>query len=134
MRHAAASAVGRIDSGWQTSAAAQEALPELKAAQKDREYWVRQAAAEVLAKIGETRPVEPDGTRFINAASHKRQAAMEIFVATLQDFDPDLRQAAAEALGRIGDRRALEPLTNALGDTDDGVRAAAEQALEVLCA
>jgi len=33
--------------------AAQSAVPQLKAALKDKEYWVRQSAASALARIGE---------------------------------------------------------------------------------
>ena len=132
IRQAASAALQRIDAEWPRSEAAQRALPELKAALKDKEYWVRQAAAEALTKIGEARTMEPDGTRFIDAATHKRQVVVEIFVAALQDADRDLRQAAAEALGRIGDRRAFDALTAALQDTDPGVKNAATQALQRL--
>ncbi|HXG49344.1 MAG TPA: HEAT repeat domain-containing protein, partial [Methylomirabilota bacterium] len=118
--------------------AARHAVPELKAALKDKEYWVRQAAAEVLARIGDALPAVPpaattgEQTTFIHAADHKRQTAVDILLNALQDPDRDLRQAAAEALGRIGDRRAIVPLQAATDDPDAGVRTAATAALASL--
>ena len=67
----------------------------IKALGYQKDWHVRQAAAEALGKIGDARAVEP-------------------LVAALKDQDSNARQGAAEALGRIGDARAVEPLIAAL--------------------
>jgi len=70
----------------------------------------RQAAAEALGKLGDTRAVEP-------------------LVAALRGEDVEVRRTAAWALGEIGDARAVDPLIAALGDEDAEVRRVAARAL-----
>jgi HEAT repeat protein len=132
VRQAAGRALTALDPNWESSDAARAVVPQLKAALKDKEYWVRQSAASVLAKIGELRPTESDTAMLAQPIYYRRQAAIELLVNTLGDFDRELRIAAAEALGRLGQQVALHPLAQALRDDDVGVRTAAAQALELL--
>ena len=126
-------ALRRIDYNWEKSDAAKAVLPELKAALKDKEYWVRQAAAQAMQKISDVRAQEPALLGgMTDPLQYKRQAAADALLEALGDLDRDLRQAAAEGLGRIGDGRANESLVEALQDPDRWVRTAAAQALESL--
>ena len=86
------------------------AVEPLIAALKDENEYVRQAAAEVLGKIGDARAVEP-------------------LIAALKDESFSVRAAAARALGEIKDPRAVEPLIAALKDESFSVRRAAAEAL-----
>ena len=85
----------------------------VKALGSEKDHDAREAAAEALGEIGDSRVVEP-------------------LVAALGDTDDDVREAAAEALGKIGDPRAVDPLTAALNDPDHDVRKEAEKALAKL--
>jgi len=71
---------------------------------------IRQAAAEALGKLGDTR-------------------AVGSLIAALQDEDIEVHHAAAWALGEIRDARAVDPLIAALQDEDVEVRRAAAWAL-----
>ena len=51
VRHGAANALQIINFQWRISEEAQKAIPFLEAAQKDEEYWVREAATKALARI-----------------------------------------------------------------------------------
>lgn len=51
VRHGAANALQIINFQWRISEEAQKAIPFLEAAQKDDEYWVREAATKALARI-----------------------------------------------------------------------------------
>ena len=51
VRHAAELALGRIDSKWTYSEAAQHARAQLEASLNDQRGWVRSAATQVLAKL-----------------------------------------------------------------------------------
>ena len=132
VRALATTALRRLDRNWEKSAAAKRAIPELRAALKHKEYWVRQAAADALAKIGEMRPVEPSLAHLLDPGLMRRQSAAEILLRLLSDFDGDLRQAAAEALGRIGDQKAVPALVPALHDASQWVARAAARALRSL--
>ena len=57
---------------------------------------VRASAVEALAKLGDSRAVEP-------------------LIASLEDDDADVRFSAARTLGELGDARAVEPLAARLG-------------------
>jgi HEAT repeat protein len=122
----------RLDPNWERSEAARQALPRLKAALNDDDYWVRQAAAKAMQRITEMQPAEPDLEGFADPEDHKRRSAAETFLDLLGDEDRDLRQAAVEALGRIGDHRAPPLLAQSLQDPDLWVRVAAAQALKHL--
>jgi HEAT repeat protein len=132
VRALATTALRRLDRNWEKSAAAKRAIPELRAGLKHREYWVRQAAADALAKIGEMRQVEPSLAHLLDPGKIRRQNATEILLRLLADFDSDLRQAAAEALGRLGDQQAVPPLVGALRDGNRWVSRSAARALRAL--
>jgi HEAT repeat protein len=70
----------------------------------------REAAAQVLGKIGDTRAAQP-------------------LVGALKDRNHPVRKAAAEALGKMGDSRATEPLVAVLKDSNPAVRRAAAETL-----
>jgi HEAT repeat protein len=132
VRQMAASALLRIDCRWEKSELAQKAVPDLKVALKHREYWVRQSASDVLAKISNLRAAESTPTGFSNAAHYRHQAAVEALLRALTDVDRDFRQAAAEALARLKDPRTVDPLVRSAQDEDLWVRRAASNALELI--
>ncbi len=132
VRQAAAAALRKIDQEWERSDGAREAIPQLEAALKHREYWVRQSAADALARITDLRAHDPQLKGLSQPEEQKRQALLAALTEMTGDFDRDLRQAAAEALGRIGDARTTELLLPALKDPDLWVRQAAARSLESL--
>src|SRR6185369_15419735 len=101
VRNAAGAALRKIDSEWQFSEAARRAIPTLKSALTNKEYWVRQAAADVLSKISDVRKSEPSLQAFTDPVCYKRNMAVDALLQALGDWDRDLRLAAVEALGRI---------------------------------
>jgi HEAT repeat protein len=132
VRQAASRALELIEPSWPRTEFAHQALPHLKAALKDKEYWVRQSAASALARIGEISRSEPDTTLMAEPLYYRRQAAMETLIEALTDFDRDLRFAAAEALGRIGRKQAIGALAASAQDPDENVRSAAAHSLAIL--
>ena len=130
VRQLAAAALRRIDYQWEKSAAARQAIPLLKAALQSNEYWVRQSASEVLAKLDQVYATEPELTAMNTAIRLRQQVAIDALLKALNDYDSDLRMAAAEALGRICDARLTGPLVTALEDMDQWVRQAAARALQ----
>jgi HEAT repeat protein len=129
VRAQAGAALRRLDPAWEKSEAARRAVPELRAALKHREYWVRQAAADALGKIGERQAVEPRLAGLFAQAQLRRQSLVDIVRDLLADWDPDLRRAGAQVLGRLGDPRAIEWLVERLNDPEIGVRRSAAGAL-----
>jgi HEAT repeat protein len=132
VRQAANYSLQILDPNWPESEIAHAIAPQLKAALKDQEYWVRQSAASILARIGEIKPSEPGATALAEPLHYRRQAAVETLILALHDYDLDLRLAAADALGRIGQRPALPALQCSQQDPDPHVRAAVAQALETI--
>ena len=60
-------------------------------------------------------------------------SAIRPLIAALGDEYTSVRKNAAEALGAIGDKSAIVPLTElAKKDTNDGVRRAAQEAMEMI--
>jgi len=60
-------------------------------------------------------------------------SAVQPLIAALGDEYTSVRKNAAEALGAIGDKSAIVPLTElAKKDTNDGVRRAAQEAMEMI--
>ena len=116
----------------------------IKALRYRKDEGVRQAAAEVLGKIGDPRAVEPliaalkDAEWIVREAAAKALGkigdtrAVEPLIAALKDQNSWARAAAAESLGKIGDPRAVELLIATLKDKDSGVRKAAAKALDHL--
>jgi HEAT repeat protein len=134
VRRIAAASLSRIDGDWTSSPEAQAAFEKLKPALNDDDPEVRHFVGHLLAGVGavvdhSTPPLMPQPAPSV-ARESRHKLAVSLFLAILCDPDRDLRQAAAEALGRLADRRAEGPLARALGDSDPGVRAAAEQALK----
>jgi len=131
VRSAAENALRRTDSEWEQSASAQAAVAHLKAALKSNDYWVRQAAANTLTKIGGATLTESAPATLSHASHYRRQAAVDLFTDCLGHEDRDLRLAAVEALGCLGDPRAHVPVSAVAANTDEDqwVRAAAERAL-----
>jgi HEAT repeat protein len=130
IRRATDGALRRIDPEWKDSEAARKAIPALKARLNSRDYWVRQAAADVLGRIGDMRRAEPTLNSFTDPIHYKRMAALQAMLQMMTDWDADVRVAGAECLGRLGDARAAEVLTEALADRNEWVRTAAAAALQ----
>ena len=141
VRQPAFATLSTLDMHWEQSDAARAARPMLQEALKNNQYWVRQAAADALTRIGNLKPVEPaqlslaasgSAPVLIEASHQRKQSAVDVLVGLLADFDHELRFAAAEALGRIGQTNALTPLARSLKDADKAVRKSAAQAIETL--
>jgi HEAT repeat protein len=113
VRNGAAEILGQIGLQLEDTALRVSVAGHLITALKDSEEFVRKAAANALAKIGDTRTVEP-------------------FITALKDRDQYVRQIAVGVLGKIGDPRAVEPLIAMLQDRDGDVRNAAARALEYI--
>ena len=135
VRTLAAGALCKIDPKWEKSEQALRAIPRLKVALRSNDYWVRQSASEVLAKLDKSHIPAPqlDETDANTTAIRVRQqVALGVLVKALSDHDPILRLAASEALGRAADRRLIPPLVGALADPKPWVRHAAAIALDKL--
>jgi HEAT repeat protein len=134
VRQAAAVALQKINRAWARTTAAQQVLPEIKAASQNTEYWVRYSAAKVAQLIEEApaSPAPPAEVSIVEPSHYQRLAVLLIFQELLRDRDRDLRQAAAESLGLLGDKQAVPALTDALQDIDGGVQYAATRSLEAL--
>jgi HEAT repeat protein len=130
VRHTATATLRALDPEWEKSERARAALPELKAALKHKDYYVRQAATDALAKMGESRVMEPLLAGLVMPSQMRHDTVLETLQYLMRDCDGDLRQAAAECLGRLGDRRAAAALEHALNDPDLWVRYAAAAALK----
>jgi HEAT repeat protein len=131
VRTLAASALRKVDSKWETLEQALRAIPRLRVALRSNDYWVRQAATEVLAKLDKSHIPTPqlDETD-ATVARVRQQVAFGVLAKALSDHDPILRLAAAEAMGRAADRRLITPLVAALADPKPWVRRAVAIALE----
>lgn len=102
LRQAAAGAILQLalhdPSAWSS-----RSLAWARGALSDRDWLVRQAAAEVLADSGS-------------------QDAVSLLASLLKDADPRVRRSAAKALGRRKELAALLALRTALEDSDASVR------------
>ena len=133
--------LGHLDMHWDATDAARGAMPVLQEGLKHSQYWVRQAAADALARIGEMKRVEVAPVVIAPAEviaglvepSHlRKQTTVEVLAGLLLDFDRELRYAAAEALGRLGQASAVAPLTRSFKDSDPEICKAAAVAVELL--
>jgi HEAT repeat protein len=134
VRQSAGAMLKRVDANWVESEGAKRAVPTLRQSLQAKEYWVRQAANDVLAKIGDDQATQA-GTElatFDDPMHIKRQLTAEALAQGLADPDRDLRQACAEALGRGGDPKVVPLLVKALDDSDEWVRKATAEALTTL--
>jgi HEAT repeat protein len=138
VRNAAHNSLNEIDPHWEKTDAAQSALPEIKAAQKNREYWISHSATRLLEQIPEkvtiaaAEPPAPLSLEIILPAENPANAPPAVFAILaelLRDRDRDLRLAAAEAFGHLCEKRAAAILAVAITDDDVFVRQAAERAL-----
>jgi HEAT repeat protein len=129
VRTCAAVALRDIESNWDKLQEAKAALPQLREALKDREYWVRQAAREAIQRIenAEDSPLERVGS-----VDEKVGAALNVLAWLVQHAHRDLRQAATEALGRFGNPQLAHLLQPRLHDEDPWVREAGAEALQSL--
>ena len=131
IRNAALSTLQRLEPNWDAGEGAQGVISELEAAHRSRDYWVRQAAADVLARIAAARGrfEQPEETA-ATAAMASAPRTVQILVKLLRDSDRDFRLAAAEALGRLGDARVAIALGSARQDIDPWVQASANHSWE----
>jgi HEAT repeat protein len=130
VRTLAGDALRKIDPRWEKLEQALSAIPRLRVALRGNDYWVRQAASEVLARIDKTHIATPQlESTDATPIRVRQQVAFGVLRKALSDHDPILRLAAAEALGRTADRRQVTPLVTALADPKSWVRRAAAIAL-----
>jgi HEAT repeat protein len=90
------------------------AVEPLVAALKSENKFIRQAAVDILDRLGDTRAVDP------------------LFFVLKEDGYWVVRREAAKTLGKLGDARVVGPLFAAREDPDDATRLAAITALGVL--
>jgi HEAT repeat protein len=112
---------------------------------KDRDWVMRNHAAEALGEIGDPRAINGLITALEDPHSYVRSnaitalgnlkatAALELLVLKLQDPDIFVRSAAASALGTLGCDRAVEGLIIGLQDPDPIVRWTFAEALGDIC-
>jgi len=109
------------------------AVEPLIAALKDKDTYVRRAAAETLDKIGwqpgkdETGAAYWIGKRNWEECVRIGAPAVEPLIAALKE--EGMRESAAMALGKIGDAHAVEPLIAVLKDNHAVVRRNVAEAL-----
>src|SRR5438045_150688 len=77
VRHLASVALRKIDQKWEKSEAAIRAISHLKIALQDNDYWVRQSAAEVLAKLDKSHATVPQLGAMDTAFRLRHQVAID---------------------------------------------------------
>jgi HEAT repeat protein len=130
VRMAAAHALHKISPRWDETEMAHSVIPELETANRSREYWVKQAATEVLTRLAQARQaldVEHGTTHVVMSEASPLNL---ILSKLMEDPDRDFRLAAVESLGRLTNAHSREMLQAAQQDIDPWVRQAAEIALE----
>ncbi|HSH93323.1 MAG TPA: HEAT repeat domain-containing protein, partial [Roseimicrobium sp.] len=134
VRQAANASLRRIDKSWEKSEGARKALPALHELSNSKDYWVRQAAGDMVHRLGDgtDHRLSAELSTFADPVQRKKLGALQALLATIKDTDRDLRQASAECLGKLGDSRAAEALVEALTDSDEWVRQSAAEALVAL--
>ena len=106
----------------------------------DKDWFVRERAAEALSKIGEP-AIDPliaalkdrNGLvreRAAEALSKIGEPAIDPLIAALKDRNGLVRERAAEVLGKVGDETSIKPLMEAFHDDELYVRAKAVLAFE----
>jgi HEAT repeat protein len=133
VRQTASGVLRKLDKNWEKSAPAKQAATALRQRQQSQDYWVRQAATEVLGKIGEgdaaPTTLETELSKFADPMQARKQTTMEALLLALEDSDRDLRQAATEALGKLAEKRATDALVKHLTDKDEWVCKSAAKSL-----
>ncbi len=111
----------------------------------DQYVFARQAAAEVLGQLGDSRAVRPlnktlhdKDARVVNAAADSLgllgdQRAMRQLIKALSSQEPHIQRAAARVLGRVGDVTLVLSLTRSLKAREVNTRLAAVEVLESIC-
>jgi HEAT repeat protein len=133
---------GRSGKGGATSTADAATVDALVKALKDSDAGVREAAAESLGRLGDTRALDglmaaaSDSEARVRAAAVEALATLEdprsipVLTRALKDTNVSVRRAAAEALASMDEApQTVEPLVSALSDSDVHVRLAAVQGL-----
>jgi HEAT repeat protein len=132
VRNATANSLQEIDLHWDKSEAAHAAVPELQAALKHHEYWVRHSAGKLLERLNggaaSKRELVPSETQ----PASLPQAIFAILTDLIRDRDRDLRLAAAQALERLQTNSAQPLLATAAADEDLFVQQTARRALAAL--
>jgi HEAT repeat protein len=137
IRQTSASVLRRLNKEWEKSAEAKKAAAQLRQRAQSSDYWVRQAAVEVLTKLGEVdaameSELETKLSKAADPMQARKQTTLEAMLISLDDSDRDLRHAAAEALGRLAEKRATGALAKRLQDRDEAVRKSAAKSLQNL--
>lgn len=133
VRQTASTVLRRLNKNWEKTPEARRAVEPLRKKLQSADYWVRQAATEVLAKLGEVeapQELEAELSKLSDPMQARKQMTMEALLLALEDSDRDLRQAGAEALGRLAEKRAARSLAVHLKDKDEWVRKAAARSLQ----
>lgn len=111
----------------------------------DQYVFARQAAAEVLGQLGDSRAVRPlnktlhdKDARVVNAAADSLgllgdQRAMRQLIKALSSQEPHIQRAAARVLGRVGDVTLVLSLTRSLKAREVNTRLATVEVLESIC-
>lgn len=97
------------------------------------DHNIRLSAASALAKVGDSRAVNPLISALDDQRGVKEVAALalgeigdplavEPLVDQLADENWEVRSSVAKALGKLGDDRAVQPLINTLKDKYENVR------------
>lgn len=97
------------------------------------DHNIRLSAASALAKVGDSRAVNPLITALDDQRGVKEVAALalgeigdpravEPLVDELANENWEVRSSVAKALGKLGDDRAIQPLINLLKDRNENVR------------
>ncbi|MFZ0828726.1 MAG: HEAT repeat domain-containing protein [Verrucomicrobiia bacterium] len=116
VRNAATQALEKVDRHWKQSAGVRQALPEVKAALSDRDYWIRHSAAKLLEQL----KVDPNTVDSLPPAASPPPPACEapatvipIPANLLTESGRDLRPAP------LHDRDVNEPTQHQILFVDD---------------
>jgi len=126
VRQAAARSLSLIDSYWERSVATHNLIPRIELALQHNNASVQYAAAGLLRRLTGRAP----SATAHSDADRKTRALVRILQDLLLDVDAEVRQAAAESMGRLRWTAYAGPLKSALGDSNEWVKLAAQEALK----
>jgi HEAT repeat protein len=129
VRAAAAAALKSVDPNWEKNPSVRLALPKLKAALDNPEYWVRHSATKLFAQLKIAPDSITDAPAALSSDANPPHPAFSVLADLMFDHDRDLRLAAVEAFRHLHDVNALPLLSAAIHDLDQNVQHAAQQAL-----
>jgi HEAT repeat protein len=119
VRAAAANSLQNVDRHWKQAEGVRQALPEIRAALKHRDYWIRNSAAKLLEQLN----VDSNGADPVTSAMSPPPSVRELPAAALPipadlliDSDRDLRPAAPAPLN---DGNASDPKQRQILFVDD---------------